>query len=107
MLIGASVDMLVKVTEGMGRFAVKTRKLEGPILVDFAKRMEKAVFHTYFQWRKEHRPKYKSGSKSRQVDYILWRQNNLKEIGDCKVVTGESTAGQYGMVMCWMTPVVR
>ncbi|KAF7649691.1 hypothetical protein LDENG_00137530 [Lucifuga dentata] len=48
-----------------------------------------------------------SGGRSTQVDYILYRRCNLKEISDCKVVVGESVARQHRMVVCRMTLVVR
>ncbi|KAK3541600.1 hypothetical protein QTP86_033087, partial [Hemibagrus guttatus] len=92
--------------EVMGKFGVKERNLEGQMLVDFAKRMDMAVVNTYFQKREEHRVTYKSGGRSTQVDYILCRRGNLKEISDCKVVVGESVARQHRMVMCRMTLMV-
>ncbi|KAK3514971.1 hypothetical protein QTP70_000740 [Hemibagrus guttatus] len=72
--------------EVMGKFGVKERNLEGQMVVDFAKRMDMGVDNTYFQKREEHRVTYKSGGRSTQVDYILCRRGNLKEISDCKVV---------------------
>ncbi|KAK3523473.1 hypothetical protein QTP86_033590 [Hemibagrus guttatus] len=92
--------------EVMGKFGVKERNLEGQMVVDFAKRMDMAVVNTYFQKREEHRVNYKSGGKNTQVDYILCRRGNLKEISDCKVVVGESVARQHRMVVCRMTLVV-
>ena len=35
-----------------------------------------------------------------QIDYILCRRGNLREIRDCKVVAGESVAKQHRMVVC-------
>ncbi|KAK3540404.1 hypothetical protein QTP70_030633 [Hemibagrus guttatus] len=90
----------------MGKFGVKERNLEGQMVVDFAKRMDMAVVNTYFQKREEHRVTYKSGGRSTQVDYILCRRGNLKEISDCKVVVGESVARQHRMVVCRMTLMV-
>ncbi|KAK3543039.1 hypothetical protein QTP70_008749 [Hemibagrus guttatus] len=81
----------------MGKFGVKERNLEGQMVVDFAKRMDMAVVNTYFQKREEHRVTYKSGGRRTQVDYILCRRSNLKEISDCKVVVGESVARQHRM----------
>ncbi|KAK3564031.1 hypothetical protein QTP86_006945 [Hemibagrus guttatus] len=78
--------------EVMGKFGVKERNLEGQMVVDFAKRMDMGVVNTYFQKREEHRVTYKSGGRRTQVDYILCRRGNLKEISDCKVVMGESVA---------------
>ncbi|KAK3517536.1 hypothetical protein QTP70_012618 [Hemibagrus guttatus] len=70
------------------------------------KRMDMAVVNTYFQKREEHRVTYKSGGRRTQVDYILCRRGNLKEISDCKVVVGESVARQHRMVVCRMTLMV-
>ncbi|MCJ8733955.1 hypothetical protein PDJAM_G00229720 [Pangasius djambal] len=92
--------------EVMGTFGVKERNLEGQMVMDFAKRMDMAVVNTYFQKREEHRVTYKSGGRSTQVNYILCRRGNLKEISDCKVVVGESVARQHRMVMCRMTLMV-
>ncbi|KAK3516356.1 hypothetical protein QTP70_009412 [Hemibagrus guttatus] len=92
--------------EVMGKFGVKERNLEGQMVVDFAKRRAMAVVNTYFQKREEHRVTYKSGGRRTQVDYILCRRGNLKEISDCKVVVGESVARQHRMVVCRMTLMV-
>ncbi|KAK3563140.1 hypothetical protein QTP86_016380, partial [Hemibagrus guttatus] len=92
--------------EVMGKFGVKERNLEGQMVVDFAKRMDMAVVNTYFQKREEHRVTYKSGGRRTQVDYILCRRGNLKEISDCKVVVGESVARQHRMVVCRMILMV-
>ncbi|KAK3556960.1 hypothetical protein QTP70_022299, partial [Hemibagrus guttatus] len=100
------MDMLVRGTEVMGKFGVKERNLEGQMVVDFAKRMDMAVVNTYFQKREEHRVTYKSGGRRTQVDYILCRRGNLKEISDCKVFVGESVARQHRMVVCRMTLMV-
>ncbi|KAK3559553.1 hypothetical protein QTP86_013720 [Hemibagrus guttatus] len=86
--------------EVMGKFGVKERNLEGQMVVDFAKRMDMGVVNTYFQKREEHRVTYKSGGRRTQVDYILCRRGNLKEISACKVVVGESVARQHRMVVC-------
>ncbi|KAK3530864.1 hypothetical protein QTP70_003630 [Hemibagrus guttatus] len=92
--------------EVMSKFGVKERNLEGQMVVDFAKRMDMGVVNTYFQKREEHRVTYKSGGRRTQVDYILCRRGNLKEISDCKVVVGESVARQHRMVVCRMTLMV-
>ncbi|KAK3541643.1 hypothetical protein QTP86_033734 [Hemibagrus guttatus] len=92
--------------EVIGKFGVKERNLEGQMVVDFAKRMDMGVVNTYFQKREEHSVTYKSGGRRTQVDYILCRRGNLKEISDCKVVVGESVARQHRMVVCRMTLMV-
>ncbi|KAK3544564.1 hypothetical protein QTP86_016980 [Hemibagrus guttatus] len=92
--------------EVMGKFGVKDRNLEGQMVVDFAKRLDMAVVNTYFQKREEHRVTYKSGGRRTQVDYILCRRGNLKEISDCKVVVGESVTRQHRILVCRMTLMV-
>lgn len=42
----------------------------------------------FFQKREEHRVKYNSGGRSKQVDYIFCRSFILKEISGCKVAAG-------------------
>ncbi|XP_051780695.1 craniofacial development protein 2-like [Erpetoichthys calabaricus] len=75
--------------EVMGRYGVKERNEEGQRIVDFAKWMDMAVVNMYFKKREEHTVTYKSGGRCTQVDYILCRRVDLKEIEDCKVVAGE------------------
>ena len=82
----------------LGRFGIRDKNAEGQMVVEFAKRMEMAVVTTVFQKRQEHTVTFKSGGRSTQVDYILCRQFNLKEISDCKVVVGEGVTRQHGGV---------
>ncbi|KAF7701131.1 hypothetical protein C0J45_10358 [Silurus meridionalis] len=80
--------------EVMSRYGFKERNVEGQMVVDFAKRMEMAVVNMYFKKKEEH---WVSVGRCRQVDYFLCRRCNLKEIGDCKVLAGDSVA-KYKMV---------
>eukprot|EP00064_Thunnus_orientalis_P010544 superscaffoldBa00001440_g10570 len=89
--------------EVMSGYGVKERNVEGKMVVDFMKRMEMAVVNTYFKKREEHRMTYKSGGRCTQVDYVLCRRCNLKEIGDCKVVAGKNIVRQHQIVVCTMT----
>ncbi|KAI5098342.1 hypothetical protein C0J45_12069 [Silurus meridionalis] len=93
--------------EVMGRYGFKERNVEGQMVVDFARRMEMAMLNTYFKKKEDHRVTYKSGGKCTQVDYVLCRRCNLKEIGDCKVLAGDSGARQHQMVVCRMVLVVK
>ncbi|KAI5610013.1 hypothetical protein C0J50_5366 [Silurus asotus] len=85
--------------EVMGRYGFKERNVEGQMVVDLDKRMEMAVVNT-FKKKEDHRVTYKSGGRCTQVDYELCRRCNLKEIGDCKVLAGDSVARQHRMVVC-------
>ena len=84
--------------EIMGRYGAGTRNKEGSMVVDFGKRMDLAIVNTYFKKKDEHRVTYKSGGKSTQVDYVMCRRRNLKEMCDCKVILNEcvAKAAPYG-----------
>ncbi|KAI5615210.1 hypothetical protein C0J50_10893 [Silurus asotus] len=71
-----------------------------------------AVVNTYFKKKEDHRVTYKSGGRCTQVDYMLCRRCNLKEIGDCKVLAvskdcKDSVARQHRMVVCRMVLEVK
>ena len=83
--------------EIMGRYGAGTRNKEGSMVVDFGKRMDLAIVNTYFKKTDEHRVTYKSGGKSTQVDYVMCRRKNLKEMCDCKVIVNECVAKQHHM----------
>ena len=93
--------------EIMGRFGAGTRNKEGSMVVDFGKRMDLAIVNTYFKRKDEHRVTYKSGGKSNQVDYVMCRRRNLKEMCDCKVILNECVAKQHRMVVCKMVLMVK
>lgn len=61
------------------------------------KRLEMAVMNTYVKKREEHRLMFKSEGKYTHGDYFLCRSCNLKETGDCKVVSGDNVANQHWM----------
>ena len=93
--------------EIMGRYGAETRNNEGSMVVDFGKRMDLAIVNTYFKKKDEHRMTYKSGGKSTQVDYVMCRRRNLKEMCDCKVILNECVAKQHCMVVCKMALMVK
>ena len=80
--------------EIMGRYGAGTRNKEGSMVVDFGKRMDLAIVNTYFKKKDEHRVTYKSEGKSTQVDYVMCRRRNLKEMCDCKVILNECVANR-------------
>ena len=77
------------------------------MVVDFGKRMDLAIVNTYFKKKDEHRVTYKSGGKSTQVDYVMCRKRNLKEMCDCKAIVNECVAKQHRMVVCKMVLMVK
>ena len=91
----------------MGSYGAGTRNKEGLMVLDFGKRMDLAIVNTYFKKKDEHRVTNKSGGKSTQVDYVMCRRRNLKEMCDCKVILNECVAKQHRMVICKMAPMVK
>ena len=77
------------------------------MVVDFGKRMNLVIVNTYFKKKDEHRVTYKSGGKNTQVDYVMCRKRNLKEMCDCKVILNECVAKQHRMVVCKMALIVK
>ena len=65
------------------------------------------LFNTYFKKKDKHRVTYKSGHKSTQVDYVMCRKRNLKEMCNCKVILNECVAKQHRMVVCKMALMLK
>ena len=92
--------------EIMGRCNAGTRNKEGSMIVDFGKGMDLAIVNYLFQ-EDEHRVTCKSGEKNTQVDYVMCRRRNLKEMCDCKVIVNECMAKQHHIVVCKMALMVK
>ena len=93
--------------EEMERYGAGTRNKEVRMVVDFAKRIGLAVVNTYFKKKNEHRVTYKSSRKSTQVDYVLCRRRDLKEMCNCKAMVNECVANQHRMLICKMAVMVK
>ena len=93
--------------EIMGRYGAETRNKEGSMVVNFGKRMDLTIVNTYFKKKDKHRVTYKSGGKSTQVDYVMCKRRNLKEMCNCKVILNECVAEQHRMVVCKMALMVK
>ena len=97
----------IKREEIIGRYGAGTRNKEGSMVVNFGKRMDLAIVNTYFKKKDEHRVTYKSRGKCTQVDYVMCRRRNVKEMCDCKVILNEYVAKQHRMVVCEMVFMVK
>ena len=93
--------------EILGRYGAGRRNREGSMVVDFGKRIDLAIVNIYFKKKDGHRVMYKNGGKSTQVDYVMCRRRNLKEMCDCKVIVNECVAKQCHMVVCEMALMVK
>ena len=52
------------------------------------------VINTYFKKAEKHKITYKSGGRKSQIDYIMCRSDEKRNIKDCKVFLGESVTSQ-------------
>ena len=77
-LNGHVVEGNIEDEEVMGRQGTGTRNKEELMVANFSKRMDLAVVNTYFKKKEQHRGTYKSGRKSTQVDYVMYRRRNMK-----------------------------
>ena len=93
--------------EIMKRYSAGTTNKEVSMVVDFAKKMDLAVINTYFKKKYKHRVTYKSGGKSTQVNYVMCRRRDLKEMCDCKVMVNKCVAKQHHMMICQMALMVK
>ena len=91
----------------MGRYGTGTRNKKGSMIVHFLKRMDLVIVNTYFKKKDEHRVTYKSGGKTTQVDYVMCRRRNLKEMYDCTVIVNDCVAKQHRMVVCKMALMMK
>ena len=66
--------------EIMGRYGAGTRNKEKSMVVNFVKRMNLGLVNTYFKKKDKRMGTYKSGKKSTQVDYVMYRRKSLKKI---------------------------
>ena len=75
------------------------RNLDGERIVDLAVSSDMALANTFFTKKQEHQITYKSGGRSSQIDYMLYRRKDLREVKDCKVIPGDHVCAQHRLVV--------
>ena len=75
------------------------RNEEGEKILDMAQRKELVVCSTRYRKRDEHLITYSSGGKTSQLDYILVKQSEVKNLKDCKVIPGSEIVSQHRLVV--------
>ena len=70
---------------------------EGERLIDFAVACDMAILNSFYC--KKDYITYASGGNETQLDYILFRRSQMKEIKNCKVIKGELVARQHHTVI--------
>ena len=65
------------------------RNREGETILESMESLYLALVNTFFNKNEEHLITYKSGGNSSQIDFIMTRRADLKEMRDCKVIYQE------------------
>ena len=82
-----------------GGYGYDERNAEGERIVDFAVSSDMVLTNTFFTKRREHLATYKSCGRSSQIDYLLYRRKDLREVKDCKVIPGDHVSAQHRLVV--------
>ena len=81
-----------------GGHDIGERNAEGESIVDFAMSFDMAIVNTFFKKKREHLITYRSGGRSSQIDYLLYKRSRLFEVKNCKVIPGDHVAPQHRLV---------
>ena len=93
--VGIGNDVIGRVHGGHG---IGERNPEGETIIDFALAFDLAIVNTFFKKKREHLITYKSGGRSSQIDYFLYKRSRLLEVKNCKVIPGDYVAPQHRLV---------
>ena len=74
------------------------RNREGETILESMESLDMALVNTFFNTKDEHLITYKSGGNSSQIDFIMTRRADLKEMRDCKVIPGEEVVSQHRLL---------
>lgn len=72
---------------------------DGEKIIDFALAFDLVIGNTIFCKKNEHLITYRSGDRASQIDFLLYRRNNIKEIRNCKVIPGDHVTAQHRLVV--------
>ena len=98
--VGRERGVLERIHGGWG---VGERNEEGEKILDFALSFDLAICNTFFQKNSQY-VTYKSGGRESQIDFLMCRRRDLKEVRNCKVIYGEHVSAQHKVVQGVSTP---
>ena len=75
--VGNENEVIGRVHGGHG---IGERKAEGETIVDFAMSFDMAIVNTFFTKKREHMITYRSGGRSSQIDYFLYKRSRLLQV---------------------------
>ncbi|XP_065313450.1 craniofacial development protein 2-like [Gordionus sp. m RMFG-2023] len=81
-----------------GGFGYEERNDEGEHILKFAQAFDLALTSTYYRKKDSHLITY-SGTRKRQIDYMLISRRRLKVVIDCKIIPGEEIAAQHKLLV--------
>ena len=82
-----------------GGHAFGIRNEDGEYVLEMAQSFELACMNTWFQKLDKHLVTYESGGVESQIDYIMVRGEDRKNVVDCKVILGEACVKQHRLVV--------
>ncbi len=94
--VGREREVIERVHGGWG---VGERNEEGERVIDFALSFDLAICNTFFKKDDSQYVTYKSGGRESQIDFLMCRRRDLKEIKNCKVIYGEHVAAQHKLLV--------
>ena len=68
---------------------------DGEKIVDLALSFDLVIGNTIFRKKNEHLIAYCSGDRASQIDFILYRRKDIKDIRNCKVTPGDQVTAQH------------
>ena len=93
--VGKSSSLFTRVHGGKG---YGYRNEDGERVLEWAESLDMAIANTFFEKKDEHLITYKSGNNATQIDYILVRRADLKQVKNCKVIPGECVVAQHRLL---------
>lgn len=100
--IGQNNDGVRRIHGGKG---MGERNTDGEKALDFAVAFDMAILNTFFT--KNSYRTYRSGNRESQIDFLLYRRDNIKEVEDCKVLQGERVGPQHSPVVAKLVVKTR
>ena len=75
------------------------RNTEGERILEFAVAHDLVVGNTHFHKKENNLITYQSGGNSSQIDYILVRKSDFKQVRNIKVILGEEVVTQHRLLL--------
>ena len=77
-----------------------SRNADGIIILDLFAAAYLAITNTYFMKLDSHLVTYRFGNSCTQVDYVLTRRSDLKQVQNVKVIADEKCVTQHKLLVC-------